>query len=275
VIFVTTAKSKCFGCGKSGHLIRNCPDKLKENEVYNENNIDVVPGTSETPEAVLLNCEAPGVSRAEPESVVTGKDPPGEGLDAAGFAEAGSSSTNQEQTGMFCDVTNTCNDGKAIGVQFSGNTEEKLSCGGTETLPLLRGVGEEDCGTEMEQTMFKVPQKRKKSGQLQGEKACKKSDVQGNEDQETESDSESSDSSIVLSQSDFSGRSYDNEDIKMFLKATKNKRGVCVQEYFPDIKQFIEKTRSLMAEGCFNNREVYRLKKIVRLLDKELSNNDV
>jgi len=79
VIFVTTAKSKCFGCGKSGHLIRNCPDKLKENEVNNENNVDVVPGTSETPEAVLLNCEAPGVSRAEPESVVTGKDPPGEG----------------------------------------------------------------------------------------------------------------------------------------------------------------------------------------------------
>lgn len=28
-----------------------------------------------------------------------------------------------------------------------------------------------------------------------------------------------------------------------------------------------------MAEGCFTNREVYRLKKIVRNLDKELYND--
>lgn len=142
------------------------------------------------------------------------------------------------------------------GVQFSGNTEGKKSSDGAEnmTLPLLQSVCEVDCVvTEMENNMFKVPKKRKKPGQLQDEKACKKMDVQVSEDQETESDSELSDSSVVLSQSVFSGRSYDNEDIKMFLKATKNKRGVCVQEYFPDIKQFVEKTRSLMAEGCFTN----------------------
>ncbi len=27
IIFVTTARTKCFGCGKIGHLIRNCPEK--------------------------------------------------------------------------------------------------------------------------------------------------------------------------------------------------------------------------------------------------------
>lgn len=29
IVFVTTDKMKCFGCGKSGHLIRSCPDKSK------------------------------------------------------------------------------------------------------------------------------------------------------------------------------------------------------------------------------------------------------
>lgn len=97
--------------------------------------------------------------------------------------------------------------------------------------------------------------------------------MQGSDDHETESDSELSDSSVALSQGDFSSRSYDVDDIKLFLKSTKNRRGVCVQEYFPDIKQFVEKTRSLMAEGCFTNKEVYRLKKIVRNLGKEMSND--
>ncbi len=67
-----------------------------------------------------------------------------------------------------------------------------------------------------------------------------------------------SDSSVALSQSD----SYDVDDIKLFLRATNNKRGVNVRDYFPDVKQFVEKTRSLMAEGSFTNKEVYRLRKL-------------
>ncbi|XP_028428823.1 uncharacterized protein LOC114552333 [Perca flavescens] len=32
VIFVSTVKSKCFGCGRTGHLIGNCPDKVSDRE---------------------------------------------------------------------------------------------------------------------------------------------------------------------------------------------------------------------------------------------------
>jgi len=64
-------------------------------------------------------------------------------------------------------------------------------------------------------------------------------------------------------------RNYEVEDIKLFLKATKNRRGVQVNEYFPDLKQFIEKSRCLMAEGVFNNK----LKKLVRKLTTELNND--
>ncbi len=113
---------------------------------------------------------------------------------------------------------------------------------------------------ETEQSEFKVPYKRKKSGDFQAIKA-KKADVEVvyGED-EMESGSESSDSSVSLSQSDFSSRSYEVDDIKLFLRATKNKRGVRVDEYFPDTKQFVGKTRLFMSEGLFTNKEVYRFK---------------
>lgn len=62
--------------------------------------------------------------------------------------------------------------------------------------------------------------------------------------------------------------------LKLFLRATKNNRGVRINEYFPDIKQFVEKTKCFMVEGSFTNKEVYRLKKIVSKLNSELSNED-
>lgn len=63
------------------------------------------------------------------------------------------------------------------------------------------------------------------------------------------------------------------EDIKLFLKATKNKRGVCVADYFSDTKQFVDKTRFFMSESLFTNKELYRLKKIVRKLTSDKAND--
>ncbi len=54
----------------------------------------------------------------------------------------------------------------------------------------------------------------------------------------------------------------------------KNKRNVNVENYFPNTQLLVERSRSLMSEGCFTDREVYRLKKIVRRLTADLSNND-
>ncbi|KAI2645946.1 Phosphoribosylaminoimidazole-succinocarboxamide synthase [Labeo rohita] len=133
----------------------------------------------------------------------------------------------------------------------------------------------DDTRMETGQADFKVPLKRKKSGKGLIVRHAKKADTTELSDKdETESDSESSDSSVSLSQSDFSGRHYEVDDIKLFLRATKNKRGVHVNEYFPDIKQFVEKTKCFMMECSFTNKEVYQLKKIVRKLNSELSNED-
>ncbi len=47
--------------------------------------------------------------------------------------------------------------------------------------------------------------------------------------------------------------------------------GVLVNEYFPDVGQFLEKAKNFMTESCFSNKEVYRLKKIVRKLNMNLN----
>jgi len=122
--------------------------------------------------------------------------------------------------------------------------------------------------------LFKMPSnKRKIIEKMVDAKISKTSEMQENMDQDTESDDGSSDSSVTLSQGEFSGREYGLEDIKLFLRSTKNKRGVSVKEYFPDVKQFAEKAKTLMAESCFTNKEVYRLKKIVRNLNTALIND--
>lgn len=62
------------------------------------------------------------------------------------------------------------------------------------------------------------------------------------------------------------------EDHNYFLDQLKI--GVCVNEYFPNLKQFVEKAKCLMTEGCFTNNKVYRLKKIVRKLINERNDEE-
>lgn len=106
---------------------------------------------------------------------------------------------------------------------------------------------------ETEQSEFKVPLKMKKSGLFHAVRA-KKADFYGED--RMESGSESSDSSVSFSQSDFSSCSYVVDGIKLFLKATKNKRGVRINKNFPEMRKFVDKTRLFMSEGLFTNKEV-------------------
>jgi len=157
---------------------------------------------------------------------------------------------NDENRSVNAEILNTQSH------KFVTKTDKKVSDSALQ--PNLFSDGIE---MEAEQREFKIPSKRKKSSDLQAVRA-KKADVEDvfGEDG-MESGSESSDSSVSFSQSDFTGRSYELDDIKLFLRATKNKRGVCVDEYFPDTKRFVDKTRYFMSEGLFTNKEVYRLKK--------------
>ncbi len=81
---------------------------------------------------------------------------------------------------------------------------------------------------ETELSEFKVPSKRIKSDDFQAVKA-KRADIEDVYGEDgMESGSESSDSSVSLSQSNFSSRVNEVDDIKLFLRATKKQeRGAC------------------------------------------------
>ncbi len=64
------------------------------------------------------------------------------------------------------------------------------------------------------------------------------------------------------------------DDIKFFLRATKNKRGVRVDDYFPDIIQFVVKLGVLCRRGCLPTKRVYRLKKIVKKFTADNANEE-
>ena len=64
------------------------------------------------------------------------------------------------------------------------------------------------------------------------------------------------------------------EDIRAFLEKTKNRRNVRIDDFFPDIEQFCEKTRSFLGEGCFTEQEGYRLKKMLTKLNVALNNTE-
>lgn len=246
VIYATTEKMKCFSCGEVGHLIRTCPSKVNDTPV-------AVDGAGNVGEA----------AEAGPSNAVTFE------------AESDKKKTKDDASLLVSEsMTNKTTESKSV-VEGNSlvNADTRISESVAET-NMQRGDGADSVlqsdllwdGFEMEteQSEFKVPAKRKKANDFQTVKA-KKADVEDDDcDDEMESGNESSDSSVNLSQNDFSIRSYEAEDIKLFLRATKNKRGVHVAEFFPDTKQFVDKTKLFMSEGLFTNKEIYRLKKIVR-----------
>ncbi len=257
IIYATTEKMKCFNCGGVGHLIRTCPSKTNENRSV----ADASGGR------VGKSAEA-GPSNAAPSGTESGK--------MKERADVSLSATE-------CVTAPVTNPETVVGKNNSANVDIPIYKSVVQTdmqrsdgaVNVLQSDSRWD-GIEMEaeQSQFKVPTKRKKAGDFQTNKA-KKADVEDVYcDDGMESGGESSDSGVSLSQSDFSTRNYEVDDIKLFLRATKNKRGVRVTEFFPDAKQFVDKTRLFMSESLFTNKEIYRLKKIVRTLSSGDTNED-
>lgn len=162
----------------------------------------------------------------------------------------------------------------AVSDQAAGQANESQNSDGSAAAveQLLAGVEEDRCSViDSEDCAFKTPQKRRlKQRHDVGKQAKIINDCDMSQtDTESESDFSECSVSCSLPQSGFSSRSYSAEDIKSFLKVTKNARKVRVEEYFPDVLQFIEKAKAFKTDGGFTNQEVYRLKKILAKLNTQ------
>lgn len=232
VIYATTEKMKCFNCGGVGHLVRACPNKDKNSTAAADGEVAQA-GTSNTAVSEMDTAKNKVVEEPLNES-----------------AEVFATERLESTTGSA-----------SILSEVRAKDDKGESSASRIRLPIDDGLE-----METEQTSFKIPTKRKKPGDYQVVKA-KKADVV---EDGMESGSESSDSSVSLSQIDFQN-TYEADDIRLFLRATKNKRGVRVEQFFPDYRQFVDKARLFMSEGLFTNKEVYRLKKIVRKVASDLA----
>ncbi|XP_073712913.1 uncharacterized protein [Misgurnus anguillicaudatus] len=250
IIYATTEKMKCFHCGEVGHLIRACPRKNAAGADNAEQ-----PGTSGANHA-----EQPGTSGANLLVTKAGIAEKREVVKPFEDQNAGVLAAESEDVMPDVEVVETLPDADS-------NAEKSISA-----LSLSQPEQPvEGLDIEMEQAGFKVPIKRKKTGDSQIVRAKKAGVEDIHVEDGIDSDSESSDSSVSFSQSDLHS-TYEVDDVKLFLRATKNKRGVRVEQFFPDIKQFVDKTRMFMSEGLFTNKEIYRLKKIVRKLVSDNAN---
>ncbi len=261
--FVTTGKIKCFGCGKTGHLIRNCPNKNIEGEKENDN----AQGSEDNGVAEAVVEAAAAVSEGSAVTE-TAENPPGE-------TEAEPGSSWSEQADLIPNNIPAATVSSDSMSSVSLTDKRKESTISEQVQVDVNESCEEAHLMEQEPIIFKTPQKRKMKNKSLDAKISKTDEVQEKERQDTESDSDSSECSVSFSQGEPTARSYELEDIKLFLRATKNKRGVQVQEYFPDLKLFVDRAKSLMARDCFTNKEVYRLKKIARNVGNALNNDDI
>ncbi|XP_044074679.1 ras-related protein Rab-36 isoform X1 [Siniperca chuatsi] len=103
VVFVTTDKMKCFGCGKSGHLIRSCPDKSN------------AAGGSKDSAANEEDRPTGKPSEVGPaEAVATADEPAGEGTSVLGPVEAGSTSAESMNEGKGMVVMETSSSSNSV-----------------------------------------------------------------------------------------------------------------------------------------------------------------
>lgn len=258
-VFVTTNTMRCFGCGKSGHLIRGCPesiahhseqnDGVKDNTAQNEDGEVASTSNALTSNGPTLVSPDENVESDQTRQTVEVDERNAKISDIVESVDC-----NRNDGGEVLETTQTC---------FNHISELQESV-----------IQNDNMLMDMDQVVFKTPLKRKKNDKGVVLKQARKNQEENRVDNES-SESECSDSNVsVCSQSSWSCFEYGVDEIKKFLKVTKNMRGVKIDEYFPDLKRLLENIRCSMNEGRFSDKEVYRLKKIVTKIQLQLTNDD-
>lgn len=251
VIFATTNNMKCFNCGIMGHMVRACPGRqdksnekpLKDGNIVNEN-------VNRNVAVIVADGEVPGPSSVQTAATAA----------VTVTVDEERADSSEEDEGMMVTVG-------------EDNEVENTDCV-VDTVDKPPVNFESVMETELDDCAFKTPLKRRLEQRPSNQQA-KKGLVCDLSQTDTGSESDFSECSVECSipLSGFSNKSYSSDDIKSFLKATKNARKVRIEEHFPDVLQFIDKAKIYRSEGCFSNQEIYRLKKILAKLNAQPESN--
>ena len=277
-IFVTSKSMKCFGCGQVGHLLRACPEKQpgpkKANQPADSVNAPAVDsGTKEKNDA-----QAPQRTNDEPVD--------DDGSDKQGPSETTETSDDLIESEINDSSQNTQSDYVSQDAQSSDDSqnlhidsEKTQSTADTQSSAdsvtdltpenTSDKIDDDDSYLMESDETFKMPGKRRRQTKNCSNKVAKKTEHTAETDiPEGESDY-SSDCSVTYSfpQSGYSERTYTVADIKSFLQKTKHKHKVRIEGFFPDIDQFIAKTKLYKKQGLFADTEWFRLSKFLTKLN--------
>ena len=303
-VYATSETMRCFGCGRVGHLNRNCtyrknkastPTDAPADVSVNENSGETArPETSAADggagsDANLSGPEQENLNDKESTEVDSNEASESNGVEVVQtvadvgpivHAEVNMNETDVSAAVAEIAVYEVAETEATVEVVESLCNPAGIEADRKRTTQIETKQGEEEVSDMLtEENTFKVPKtKRKMQSQHKVSKQSKTDidiDLQTDENA-MESDGYSTDSS---SQENYPPLVvvYSIKEISHFLQTTKFQRNVKIEEYFSNLQQFISDAKYLMksndGEG-FTDQEMFRLKKIVHKLRKGESIDD-
>ncbi len=213
-IFVSTDGMKCFGCGKTGHLVRVCPDKSGTNaqDASCENGVQV------RDEGTTNNVSDP--IQAEPRPSTSGLT---DTVSLSPTEEVNQATKNNNGENDLVVPVVVGNESKVHENMDISHVSVVLN----NTSPSESVNLDDNLMMDMDQAVFKTPLKRKKKDKVSESKQARKTENAMESDaDDIGSESDFSDSGASsCSQEEWTCQNYHTEEIRKFLKLTKNLRG--------------------------------------------------
>lgn len=283
-IYVNSGTVVCFGCGEVGHLVRMCPGKkpssVNSAQTQNKENENLI-GQAEVPDSrSAVTIETEGQTSETSKNVQNEKE-----VQKLSVVENGEQISKNQTVNVSQE-------------RQEDNSEEGQSQSLLEAFQRktdIEEIEDEGCSQTPEEDVLKFSQKRKFSesiigsqidndeedtelecsGKVPESESIMDEEEEGEDEGWTEDSLASSCNSIVQSQK---RKGYGVLNVKNFLKITKNMKNVKVEDFFPDKKLFFTHVRSQLnnkRKGGYNDKEVYRLKKLIGKLKQEFNDDEL